>query len=84
MTNDQAMAAGREIGGFPKKLGEISFDEGAVFSARSKSPTGLRSAAAELDAPAADTVADDDRPMTFFSLRVIPNPSDPTKPSSAS
>ena len=34
VTNDQAMAAGREIGGFPKRLGNISFDEGSTWRDR--------------------------------------------------
>src|SRR6478609_9725850 len=41
VTSDQAMAAGREIGGFPKRLGNISFVEGSTFLSTLDSPTGL-------------------------------------------
>jgi acetoacetate decarboxylase len=80
VTNDQAMAAGREIGGFPKKLGDISFLEGPTYLSTLESPKGLRICSGELDPlqPVQDTSA---RPTTFFSVRVIPNPEEPSQPS---
>ena len=77
MTNDQAIAAGREIGGFPKKLGAISFDEGTVITSALESPAGLRICTGELAPAAAGTVARRRCLTTYYSLRVIPNPSDP-------
>jgi acetoacetate decarboxylase len=80
VTSDQAMAAGREIGGFPKKIGTISFVEGASFFSALESPAGLRICTGELD-PLQPLQGVRDRPTTFFSLRVIPNPADATTPS---
>jgi acetoacetate decarboxylase len=80
VTNDQAMAAGREIGGFPKKLGKITFEEGATFLSTLETPTGLQVCTGELD-PMQPVQGSADRPTTFFSLRVIPNPADATRPS---
>ena len=80
VTNDQAMAAGREIGGFPKKLGIISFDEGPTFLSTLESPKGLRICSGEMDAlqPVQGTSS---MPITFYSVRVIPNPENAAQPS---
>ena len=48
VTNDMALTAGREIGGFPKKLGAITFDEGGVITSTLEAPAGLRICTAEL------------------------------------
>lgn len=80
VTNDQAMAAGREIGGFPKKLGKISFSEGPTYFAALEAPHGLQVCTAELDPLQPVEGSGGERPTTFFSLRVIPNPTDVTKP----
>jgi acetoacetate decarboxylase len=80
VTSDQAMAAGREIGGFPKKLGKITFTEMPNFLATLDSMTGLRICTGELDALQPVQGAGD-RPTTFFSLRLIPNPVNPAQPS---
>jgi len=80
VTNDQAMCAGREVGGFPKRLGNISFSEGSTFLSTLASPTGLPICSGELD-PVQPVTGAGDRPTTFFSLRVIPNPADQTTPS---
>jgi len=80
VTNDQAMAAGREIGGFPKKMGIISFDEGAVFLSTLESPKGLLICSGELDVmqPVQGTST---MPITFYSVRLIPNPENAGQPS---
>jgi len=77
---DIAMAAGREIGGFPKKLGHIEIHESPMFSASLDSPKGLRICSGEMNAfakvaeqkllpPAMQT-----RALPYASLRVLPNP----------
>jgi acetoacetate decarboxylase len=80
VTSDQAMAAGREIGGFPKKIGHITYDEGSTNLSTLESPRGLRICSGELDAmqpvQGAGSV-----PLTFYSLRVIPNPENAAQPS---
>lgn len=77
---DVAMAAGREIGGFPKKLGHIEFQDSPVMFGSLESPKGLRICSGEMNPfakfaeqrllPAAmqTTV------LPYTSLRVIPNP----------
>jgi acetoacetate decarboxylase len=46
VTSDQAMAAGREIGGFPKKIGHITYVEGATNLSTLESPKDCSSAQA--------------------------------------
>lgn len=82
VTTDQALTAGREIGGFPKKLGHITFDEGAVYSSTLECPTGLRVCTAEL-APLQPVPWLTTLPVTYYSLRVIPNPAGAGTPSLA-
>jgi acetoacetate decarboxylase len=81
VTSDQAMAAGREIGGFPKKLGHITFDEGATNLGTLESPKGLRICSGELDAVQPVQGSGGSTPLTFFSVRLIPNPEDAAQPS---
>lgn len=82
VTNAMAMAAGREIGGFPKKLGDISFDAGEVYSSSLESPAGYRLASGLLNpmAPIPNAVP---KTLDYVSLRVFPNPLNPKKPSLA-
>jgi acetoacetate decarboxylase len=80
VTNDQAMAAGREIGGFPKRLGKISFDEGPTILSTLQSLTGLPICSGEID-PLQPVQRDGALPLTYYSLRLIPNPEDPATPS---
>jgi acetoacetate decarboxylase len=80
VTNDQAMVAGREIGGFPKRLGDITFDEGAIVSSMLECPAGIPVCSAELT-PIQPVPWLTALPMTFFALRVLPNPADPRTPS---
>jgi acetoacetate decarboxylase len=82
VTNDQALAAGREIGGFPKKLGVIRFDEGEVYTSTLEAPAGQLICSAEL-APMQPVPWLAELPITYYSLRVIPNPADPKTPSLA-
>jgi acetoacetate decarboxylase len=42
VTTDAAMAAGREMGGYPKKIGHIEFLSGPAFTAVLERPAGLR------------------------------------------
>lgn len=82
VTNDQAMAAGREIGGFPKRLGNISFVEGTSCLSTLTTPDGLPLCSGELDPlQPVQGSSEGARPATFFSLRLIPNPANPAQPS---
>jgi acetoacetate decarboxylase len=82
VTSDQAMAAGREIGGFPKKIGHITYDEGATNLSTLESPKGLRICSGEMNAmqPVQGSTGSIP-PLTFFSLRLIPNPENAAQPS---
>jgi len=77
---DIAMAAGREIGGFPKKLGHIQFTDSPVYFASLESPKGLRICSGEMNpfAKVADQrlmpPAMQKTVIPYVSLRVIPNP----------
>jgi acetoacetate decarboxylase len=84
VTTDRAMAAGREIGGFPKRMGHISFDEGETFSSVLESPRGTRICSGELLPIQPFRVNGKSvipLPLNFVSLRVIPNPLDSANPS---
>jgi acetoacetate decarboxylase len=82
VTSDRAMASGREIGGFPKKIGHIefnSFDSGAGYLSYLDSPEGFRVCSGVM-------VPDQQLPMfppelNYISLRLMPNPVDQANPS---
>ncbi|MFN2446454.1 MAG: acetoacetate decarboxylase family protein [Vicinamibacterales bacterium] len=86
VNNDMAMSAGREIGGFPKKLGHISFEEAPTYLSTLESPHGLRICSGELHAFAKLGEQKDFPPamqqkvMPFLSLRVVPDPASITAP----
>lgn len=79
VTTDKAMASGREIGGIPKKIGHIEFSAGAEIRSHLESPLGTRICSAvmipgqklDMQLPASN----------YVSLRVIPDPITPEKPS---
>lgn len=84
VTTDRAMAAGREIGGFPKRMGHISFDEAETFTSVLESPRGTRICSGELMPIRPFQVNGKSvipLPLHFVSLRVMPNPVDPASPS---
>ena len=75
-----AMAFGREVGGFPKKMGHISFESAQAYAVALDSPKGLRICSGELmplaklgDLPAPNV-------LPFASVRVLPNPSSSSAP----
>ncbi len=78
------MAAGREIGGFPKKIGRIEFNSGAEYLSYPDSPDGLR-VCSGLMIPGQQIakLKDGDKPKAtrYISLRIMPNPIEPSKPS---
>ena len=87
--SDMALAGGREIGGFPKKMGHIEFQDTPIYFSALESPKGLRICSGEMNAfarvleqkaapPPMQTAT-----LPYASLRVIPNPdmTAPYKPS---
>jgi acetoacetate decarboxylase len=79
VTNDAALAMGRESGGFPKKLGDIPFEKSPTYASWLERPAGLRicSGVMEPVKKAEQPLA----PIHFASLRVIPNIQDSANPS---
>ncbi len=82
VTTDVAMAAGREMAGFPKKLATIGFEEGDEYDATLDRPAGLRLASGSLtlvkQLGTGQTV-----PLSYLTLRVIPSPTKDAPPSLA-
>lgn len=72
VTSDRAMASGREIGGFPKKIGVMQFHKGAEFLCTLDSPAGLRVCSALL-VPKVKIVDSYSSVALYASLRLIPN-----------
>lgn len=82
VTTDRAMAAGREIGGFAKKIGHIGFEAADVVWSYLERPKGLRicSGIVKPEQPVPNAI-----PASFklISLRIMPNPEDDKNPSLA-
>ena len=75
-----AMAFGREVGGFPKKMGQITFEESPVYVSCLEDPKGLCICSGELTP--LGKLADLQAPnvLPFASLRVLPSPASVTAP----
>jgi acetoacetate decarboxylase len=86
VTNDMAMAAGREIGGFPKKLAHIEVNEGPIWLGALESPRGLRICTGEMQPfvkifeQSQLPAGAQSMPLAYVSLRVIPDPTSTTRP----
>jgi acetoacetate decarboxylase len=83
VTTDSAMAAGREMGGYPKKIARIEFLPGPDLTAVMERPSGLRictgtmrpedrqfptATPAESPSPTASKI------LSYLTLRLIPSP----------
>ncbi len=74
VTTDAAMAAGREIAGFPKKIASISLgEEGGTYRAGLQRPFGQTLAEATLTPEGPQTPLPY-LPLHYITLRVIPSP----------
>jgi acetoacetate decarboxylase len=83
VTSDRAMAAGREMGGFPKKIGRIEFNCGAEYFSYLDSPEGLRVCSGVMipgQRVGQFKEGDAGGAVEYISLRVMPNPTDTKKP----
>jgi acetoacetate decarboxylase len=82
VTADSAMAAGREIAGFPKKMADIAFKRGDLYLSTIERPPGLRLCSANFKPMQPASVP---LPWTlpFVCLRLIPTPEDSPTPSLA-
>jgi acetoacetate decarboxylase len=80
VTADSAMAAGREIAGFPKKMAQIEFTKGDLYLSTIERPRGLRLASASLK-PSNPAPVPLPWTLPFVCLRLIPSPEDQTAPS---
>lgn len=80
VTDDAAMAAGREIAGFPKKMADIEFTKGDLYLTTIDRPPGLRLASATFR-PAKLAPVPLPWHLPFVCLRAIPSPEDNAPPS---
>jgi acetoacetate decarboxylase len=80
VTTDAAMAAGREMGGYPKKMGRIEFLPGSDYAAVLERPAGLRICSGTMrpeQSQMADTppfLLKNPLPLNYLTLRLIPSP----------
>ncbi len=83
VTNDAAMASGRELGGYPKKLASITIrEEGPIGIARIDRPSGI-TLAEGVFRPGAPIPAPEPFPIThaYLCLRIVPSPENGKPPS---
>jgi acetoacetate decarboxylase len=71
VTTDIAMAAGREIGGFPKKIGPIAFTDGPQYVSSLGADDGSVICSGQV--MAGDPLPLTQLPLNYFSLRVMPS-----------
>lgn len=84
VTTDVAMAAGREMGGYPKKIAGIGIqgDAGPGFSATLERPTGTTLVSASLtDLKDPEPVPEAESLLHYLTLRIIPSPTLAAPPS---
>ncbi len=83
VTTDAAMAAGREMGGYPKKIARIEFLPGPAQTAVLERPAGLRLCTGtmrpeqlQMPAPGPQKTAGPPPPLVlnYLTLRLIPSP----------
>ncbi len=80
VTTDVAMAAGREIAGFPKKLAAIEFQDGPTISSSLQRPSGQPLASASFT-PQGDPIDVPRSVLTYLTLRMFPSPMQGGSPS---
>lgn len=73
VTTDVAMAAGREIAGFPKKIGAISFQDGPIVTASLERPEGHALASGSFQ-PQGEPIVVPQSMLTYLTLRMYPSP----------
>jgi acetoacetate decarboxylase len=82
VTTDVAMAAGREMGGYPKKIGAISFEDAETIRGTLERPAGMPLASGSLRPVGAPVQAPDSN-LNYLTLRIIPSPTKGTPPTVA-
>lgn len=73
VTTDVAMAAGREIAGFPKKLGVIGFQDGPPISMSLERPAGQKLVSATFERQGQPEQSPSST-LTYLTLRMMPSP----------
>ena len=73
VTTDIAMAAGREIAGFPKKIASIAIETGEAYQAQLERPAGQLLATGTLT-PSDPESHSQDFSLRYLTVRVIPSP----------
>lgn len=83
VTTATAMAAGREIGGFPKKVGHIEYEVGETYECRLEHPRGLIHCSGSFRPRTVTPVPAGVVAREYVGLRVIPGRGDVTQPALA-
>lgn len=73
VTSDAAMASGREMGGYPKKMARIEFLPGSAVTATMDRPSGLRICTGTMR-PEVRVPAPMPMDLDYLTLRIIPSP----------
>jgi acetoacetate decarboxylase len=82
VTTDVAMAAGREMGGYPKKIAAITFEDADVIGGTLERPAGRPLASGSLR-PVGEPLQAPDSSLNYLTLRIIPNPTKDLPPTVA-
>ena len=82
VTTDVAMAAGREMGGYPKQIARIKFLRGPNLTAVMECPAGLRICSGTMR-PEQKSRAEFPIWLDYLTLRLIPSPQRETPPTVA-
>lgn len=85
VTTDVAMAAGREMGGYPKAMAHIEFHRGSMMSAWMDRPAGIRLCSGVFRPETPMPARDFPFPVTlsYVTLRMFPTPQENAPPSLA-
>ena len=81
VTSDEAMSAGREIAGFPKKIGRIRFKTGETYSSSLERPAKNRICSCKFTPTQKIKGLPETDVKEYVSLRVMPNPQNQADPS---
>ena len=84
VTSDVAMAAGREMGGYPKKMAEIRIQGDPSFQATLERPAGQHLVLATLDdLRPPEPIPPEESVLKYLTLRLIPSPTRDAPPTLA-
>ncbi len=74
VTTDIAMAAGREMGGYPKKMAHIDFQTGPNFAGSMDRPAGVRVCSGSMKPAQKVSPLPPELTLNYLTTRIIPSP----------